>query len=557
MKRELLFLAVLLSTASMAQTLPTDEAYGTGSRRSGTHHAAAKPVDTASEARGNAPPNDDCASAETIVVHPFGSCPISGTIGNNAEATQDGDEPFCDIASGPYLDVWYTFTTEDDGAVSITLAPGAGMGDWVFMLYDGCGGAALYCYPTPAVPQVINLLAFTTYTVRVYSNAQFGTGGEFTLCVETAPPPPANDLCSAAVTHSMAVGDSWTFTGDASTGQNTEAIAYNSVWEVIDLTEPADLTLDFCGNAGSYSSVFYRTLYLTCPPNFVDRVWAGSYDTTACSDGGLSLCYANLPAGLYYVAISPFDNGGPYMLHANAVAPGTHAPANDECEGAIPLSVGTWCNPVNFLPQCPSQSLPAVDCVGSMAAANDDVWYTFIATQPTITIGLIGHSPFFSPTLDVYAGNVCDALTPVACADENAVNTSTALVLNGLTVGAPYTFRAYNGYGTTPLDDASYDLCLVEGDGINIGIEEGLNTSALNIFPNPTTGDFTVRVDPRGTNATISVIDATGRTVLVRNERNTTAGSVLVRADGKLAPGIYTVRCDDGQHITGTRLIIQ
>ncbi len=187
--------------------------------------------------------------------------------GDNTDATYNIDEPSCDNPESPLQDVWYTFTTGAEYSVVITLTPGTGMTDWRVGIYDACGGSSVYCIAQPTGANVFPLLPGTTYWLSVWTNNDYGTAGAFDLCVEAVPPPPANDLCSNVLPLSMGVGDTWAFTGDATGGTNTEEIAYNTVWHAVTLTEPADLTIDFCGSAAfDLWGNFYRSIYFTCPP---------------------------------------------------------------------------------------------------------------------------------------------------------------------------------------------------------------------------------------------------------------------------------------------------
>jgi len=557
MKHVLITMAFLLRASASAQ-YDDSNAPGAGHPQliRGTQGSSGE-YSTRHGQRGNDPMNDNCADALQLTVHPYGSCPGLSTAGDNTDATYNTDEPTCDITASQVQDVWYTFTTGPEYSVIITLTPGTGMSDWALGLYDFCGGTSLYCHGLPIGPVVHPIQPFTTYWLSVWSNNDFGTAGPFELCVEAAPAPPANDLCSSVVPQEMAVGDTWAFTGDATGGTNTEEIAYNTVWHAVTLTEPADLKVDFCGSeAYDLWGNFYRTIYLTCPPNFVDRVWAGSYDTTACSDGRLTICYAKLAEGTYYLPVAPpAEAGDGYIMNVRTDAFGSNVPPNDECAGALPLNVGALCNPVNYLPQCATQSLPAIDCGVPDATANDDVWYSFTAPDNLVTLAVFAHTYDYSPVIDVYSGT-CGALVEYDCVDAAAQDSVAQLTLFSPDPGATYYFRVYNGYGTTPLSNASYELCVVEGEEVVIGLDEAMNYDMAGLYPNPNDGNFTVPVDPRATTADLQVIDATGRTVLYEH-LTASNGVVAVQAGGLLSTGLYVTRTNDGFRIRQARLIIR
>ncbi|MFZ1686744.1 MAG: T9SS type A sorting domain-containing protein [Flavobacteriales bacterium] len=560
MKHILTIVALLLGSSAPAQ-YPAGS--GTGPQQHGPMRGA-HPLPAAAHvahpdpgSRGSAPINDDCTDAITLTVHPYGSCPDSSTAGDNTDATHNINEPTCDNPESSLQDVWYTFTTGAEYSVIITLTPDSDMTDWRVGIYDGCGGNGVYCIAQPIGGNVFPLLPNTTYWLSVWTNNDYGTTGAFELCVEAGPPPPPNDLCSSVVPQPMGVGDTWAFTGDATGATNTEEVAWNSVWHAVTLTGPADLTIDFCGSAAyDLWGNFYRTIYLTCPPNITDRVWAGSYNTTTCTDGRLTLCYAKLAAGTYYLPVAPpIEPGDGYIMNVRADAFGSHAPSNDECAGALPLNVGALCNPVNYLPECATQSLPAIDCGIEGANANDDVWYSFTAPDNLVTLAVFAHTYDHSPVIDVYSG-ACGALAPYDCVDAAAEDSVAQLTLIGLSQGETYYFRVYNGFGTTPLDNASYELCVVEGEEVIIGVQEGVFAEGGGLYPNPSNGDFTLHVGARSTAVSLSVIDMTGRWVIAQRSI-VTNGQVSVEGAGALVPGIYIVRSDDGVTTTDHRLVVQ
>ncbi len=505
---------------------------------------------------GSTPINDNCSDAIVLTVHPYGSCPGLSTAGDNTDATQANSD-ICDITTSQIQDVWYTFTTGAEYSAIITLNPGNGMSDWALGIYDGCGGTAIYCIAQPIGALLFPLQPATTYWLSIWSNNDYGTTGEFDLCIEAPPAPPANDLCSDAVPQPMSVGDTWAFTGDATGAANTENVAYNSVWHAVTLTEPADLTIDLCGSdATDLLGLFYRSIYLTCPPNYVDRVWAGSYDVTTCVDDRLTLCYAKLDAGTYYLPVAPpIEAGDGYIMNVRADTYGSHVPSNDDCDGATPLIVGATCDLINYLPECATQTLPAIDCGVPDANANDDVWHSFTAPSDLVTLAVFAHSNGFSPVIDVYSGS-CGTLSAYDCVDAAALDITAQLNLFGLNTGETYFFRVYNGYGTTPLDDASYDLCAVEGDEVVIGLEENVNTERLGLFPNPSDGNVTIQVDPRATVVDLTVVDGSGRIIVKDTSTRASGGSVVWELASVLSSGIYIVRVDDGLCLREHRLMV-
>jgi hypothetical protein len=125
----------------------------------------------------------------------------------------------------------------------------------------------------------------------------------------------------------------------------------------------------------------------------------------------------------------------------------TTRPANDECLGAVALTVNasnvctstTSGTSVNA-----SQSQAA--CTGT-GTADDDVWYSFTAlgTSHTVTItaGTITNLNF-----EVFSG-VCGSLTSIACINNTTGSNAETTGLTGLTIGSTYYVRVFsNANGT-------------------------------------------------------------------------------------------------------------
>ncbi|MBK6755190.1 MAG: T9SS type A sorting domain-containing protein [Flavobacteriales bacterium] len=127
------------------------------------------------------PSNDDCANATQLPLNLSLDCPANSLPGSTITATQDAGDPGCESASGTYQDVWYTFNAGPNTSVTINFDPGT-MSSWALVVSLGCGGAEVYCEADPLAPAVIAVDPNTDYAVRVYSNTEFGAGGEFAIC---------------------------------------------------------------------------------------------------------------------------------------------------------------------------------------------------------------------------------------------------------------------------------------------------------------------------------------------------------------------------------------
>ncbi|MBL7953189.1 MAG: T9SS type A sorting domain-containing protein [Flavobacteriales bacterium] len=135
----------------------------------------------------NPPANEDCASAQQIEVLEPSECPDGSVIGSNALAEVSTGDPSCDVSEDGYADVWYTFNSIGNNTVTVELS-NISMSDVGMEIVDACGGDAVFCaFGEDALgPQDITVDPATDYYVRVYSNLQYGEGGDFGLCVSAA-----------------------------------------------------------------------------------------------------------------------------------------------------------------------------------------------------------------------------------------------------------------------------------------------------------------------------------------------------------------------------------
>jgi len=129
-------------------------------------------------------------------------------------------------------------------------------------------------------------------------------------------------------------------------------------------------------------------------------------------------------------------------------------PANDPCSGAFALTV----NPTLVCDQTTAgtiysatQSPEATTCGGTK---DDDVWFTFVATNTTHRISLLNITGSTTDLFHVlYSGNNCGALTQLYCSDPNE---SWA---NNLVVGQTYYLRVYS-WTATAGQTSAFQVCV-------------------------------------------------------------------------------------------------
>ncbi len=127
------------------------------------------------------------------------------------------------------------------------------------------------------------------------------------------------------------------------------------------------------------------------------------------------------------------------------------APANDACGGAIAINVNSTCTPQSFNNSGATNSIAG--CSGN---ADDDVWFSFVATNAVqdITVEPQGNMDL---VVQLFDGS-CSSLTSLSCVDNTFTGGTETINAVGLDPGQTYYFRVYDYYtGTT----GDFDVCVL------------------------------------------------------------------------------------------------
>lgn len=155
-----------------------------------------------------------------------------------------------------------------------------------------------------------------------------------------------------------------------------------------------------------------------------------------------------------YIAADCTTNGVSLLTGPFNFTTTPNPPANDECSGAIALTVNADLNCVSQTAGTINAATPSnVDATACFGAEDDDVWFSFVATATAHRIQLNNVSNFTDMFHSVWTGN-CGTLTLIAnsCSDADTSNPS------GLVIGQTYYIRV-NSYGTTPTT-ATFNICV-------------------------------------------------------------------------------------------------
>lgn len=130
-------------------------------------------------------------------------------------------------------------------------------------------------------------------------------------------------------------------------------------------------------------------------------------------------------------------------------------PANNNCSGAISLAVNSTC--VGTAGNAAGATQSQAGCTGT---ANDDVWYSFVATSTAASVSVVGGSGY-DAVLQVFSGSSCTSLgSSLACVDVTFGGGTETANLTGLTVGNTYFFRVYDWYSSFP-SNPNFTVCVV------------------------------------------------------------------------------------------------
>lgn len=509
--------------------------------------------------RGALPPNDECASAEPITIVGLNECETGSVVGDNGLSSTSTDVPTCDASDDGVQDVWYAFNSGTESVVAITLTPGVGMSDHGFAVYEGCAGTEVACEILPDGASItVVVTPGTDYVVQVYSNLDFGVGGEFTLCVAADDAvAPVNDLCSSATPEALAVGGSLTFNGTTEGAtiagdfaqEGNEAAA---VWHAFTISTCATVVVDLCGTEPAFTNG-YGIIAPSCPLDTADAIFFTSANTEACGDENFTITYLNVPAGTYYIPVwSEIGVAyGEYTLNVSALEC-TALPTNDDCANAISLTPGSLCTPVEGTTLLATQSQAPDTCSDFIGTADDDVWYSFVANNSTLTISVTGNETF-DAVLGAFSG-ACGSLNLITCVDTSVAGEEEALELTDLNIGETYYYRLYSyadGFG----DDQSFTTC-VSGDlGTNIaGVDRN---GAWAVYPNPSNGQLNIACNTASGRGTVEVLDLSGRLVHSELVNLSNGQRVALNLNANLAKGAYNVRLTNNTGSSTQRVVVE
>ncbi|MBK9146580.1 MAG: T9SS type A sorting domain-containing protein [Flavobacteriales bacterium] len=361
--------------------------------------------------------NNECVGAMELIPSP-NITPLSlGQQFSTLGATQS--QAGCGVAAASDDDVWLRFTATAPKHM-VVISPES---DVVVQAFTGtCGSlTSLWCEDdwnirreiTGLAPgQVIHLRVYSESTVAqnyVWFRAAIGS-------------PPANDECAnpitIAVNETAEPGQVHGFNVETATGSVVNNYStLQDVW--FRFTAPSsDLVIE---KVGSFSMALFDA-------NCVDGIVNAGTTTPL-------ILNALVPGNTYNLKVGGASVGG---IRTRGFT------TNDDCTDAIGLPVQEQDDPLlytNAVTYGATQSATAC-----LTGTDDDVWFSFTATAPTILLRAFADGTALRYELNT---GVCGALVPIEC---GSVGFTTGTALDSLVVGTIYTFRLWtSGIAPRPL----------------------------------------------------------------------------------------------------------
>lgn len=423
-------------------------------------------------ASAQAPSNDICSNAKTVVASTDTSC-ASAVLDSLANAMQEKLPDSCTGAakSPGAFDVWYKFTATATTHIIDAVSQNAGL---VGVLYNNCTGSPIGCanprvffnFALPGKSSITagGLVVGNTYYVRIYAYGANPSKSKFTLCIHGVPTPPSNDICANAKSITASSTPSCITVAGSFSGASQEKLpdscaggakspSANDIW--YSFVAPATTMII---EANSATEGIVAILYSACGGNIL-----GCANPRIAFGGGAAgnsvIIAKNLVAGsTYYIRLYPYPGfNAPanenFTLCVHAAPP---APANDLCSGATLLttSADTTCNGIQGKLYGANQESGPDSCRIANPTAYD-VWYTFKASakEQIIDVSSAATQQVVASLYDGCGGKLINCA--IAAGAGKITIDEKALILNH-----DYFVRVYKRGAGLPDSNAKFTICL-------------------------------------------------------------------------------------------------
>lgn len=402
------------------------------------------------------PENDDCNKAKNLTSNQF-LCKSSEDLITNFATQSLAGVTGMGTADD---DVWFSFTA-DTSAQFITVTPSKDYTPVIQIFEDGCP-------PTVATSKfqtkftgtkgaegkvlVTGLTKTKKYYFRVYDSASKNDNLlSVTACISR---PPYNDDCLSSKLLTM---NNYCKTTD---GDGTNATPSSLVAKVSGANAEDDLWYSFKPtNTKGFITVNASFMYRP-----VIEVFDACSSTTpiitqqfsAGASGTINLPILD-PTKTYFYRIYDSGTGNPGSMTFSTCV--TSATSNDECIGAKTVTPSNTCDEISSNGLYATNSYPL--CKGSAGAANDDVWFKFIATSNSHFISVNPNDKKYDPVVQIFTGcNPTQTAKLNSCFDASfPMGKYGDTLVTGLTPNTLYYYRVYD-INATNQDTMTFTTCV-------------------------------------------------------------------------------------------------
>lgn len=425
---------------------------------------------------GQTPPaNDSCDGAVELTVAEGAACQAV-TSGTLAFATDSGIPTEVGSADD---DVWYRFTaTSTTHKIELSNVEGSDT-DLVMELYEEQCDGTLVGVSDPDIFYANELVEGIVYYVRVYSYGSEFVTTTFDICVVAIPAQQENDECDNPVVLTVNDNGLCDIVTTASLANATDSGITAEEGNPND-----DVWFSFVATGVSHQVSLPETEGWETLNFEVFEGSCGTLNSLGLAQDYEMLTLADMIVGeTYFVRVFSYSDDPVYSVFEICVTKRQDPPANDDCEGAIALTVdaafcnGTVTNGVNL------GATPSEDDLGDcFDTAETDIWFSFTVPQNVATVDI--STDFTGGTVEdtviaLYSGS-CGDFTEVDCDDDGGeINNLSKITNVEVNVGETYFIRV-TGYNSD--DEGTFCVEVATNETLSTG-EFTKNT--LNAYPNP------------------------------------------------------------------------
>ncbi|MBN8702878.1 MAG: T9SS type A sorting domain-containing protein [Bacteroidetes bacterium] len=360
---------------------------------------------------------------------------------------------------------------------------------------------------------------------------------------------PSNDECSGAVALSVATNTASCTVTTATTTAATQSTVVATLSGCWFSSNDDDVWYSFVATASNIDVQISNRSNTTEEIGY--SLFSGSCSSLTevkCDNSPNLFNFTGLTIGqTYYMAVFYLGTSvrGTFDVCVYQAPPPPPAPSNDECSGAIALSVGSACTSPTVGDVAGATLSNPTACTGT---ATDDVWYSFVATAATNGIKVTGSSSF-DAVISLYSS--CASNTEIKCEDNDFnLGGIEYLVGTGLTIGQTYFVRVYDYYSAAPAT-TTFTICASASDPMSI---EDTDANGFSLYPNPTSGMFTLNSIENLNNATVTVFDIKGQ--VVYSVVNSVSNKLEIDLNNH-TNGVYYIQINNNDNVITKKIVKQ